>query len=148
MTEGERRIYESLSPSRGSHTLTIIYTQNWPRCTLCRQAVRTDADIAYKMFCDASLLWDGKALTHNELRTILMDGETFMERGSGGSFRRPGEYGLDPVREWARRELGKTGVVLADIDIAVRRYGPRFGLNSNGDAMLIEKKERWPNEVV
>ena len=33
-------------------------------------------------------------------------------------------------------------MVLVDLDLAVRRYGPDFGLDADGDLMLIEKKEQ------
>lgn len=52
-------------------------------------------------------------------------------------------YGRDPMREWMRREFpgGKDGLVLVDLDLAVRRYGPKYDLDAEGDLMLIEKKE-------
>ena len=160
MTEGERRIYHWIDdrvyrdndskqgyerdPStwRGSHTMVVEYKRPWPICECCGQHVRVDADTAYMMFCESSIKWNGENITHNELRFKLLgidDGVT----DSKGSFRNPASYGIDPFREWGRRELGKN-IVLIDLDIAVRRYGDRFGLDSNGDLMLIEKKERWP----
>lgn len=52
-------------------------------------------------------------------------------------------YGIDPMREWIRRELpgSRKGMVVIDLDMAVRRYGPNYGLDSTGDLMLVEKKE-------
>lgn len=52
-------------------------------------------------------------------------------------------HGIDPLREWMRRELpnASDGIVIIDADCAVRRYGPNYGLDSDGDLMLIEKKE-------
>lgn len=52
-------------------------------------------------------------------------------------------YGNDPMREWMRRELpgGKDGLVLIDLDLAVRRYGENYGLDAEGDLLLVEKKE-------
>jgi hypothetical protein len=52
--------------------------------------------------------------------------------------------GIDPMREWMRRDLPKPseGLVLTDIDLAVRRYGKRFGTDAEGDLMLVEMKER------
>ena len=71
MTEGERRLAESLHPIRGVHALTVIYIANWPRCPGCRQAIRTDPDLAYELFLNAGLRWDGKSISHDELRNIL-----------------------------------------------------------------------------
>jgi hypothetical protein len=47
------------------------------------------------------------------------------------------------MREWMRRELpgSKDGMVIADLDLAVRRYGERYGLDAEGDLLLLEKKE-------
>jgi hypothetical protein len=58
-------------------------------------------------------------------------------------FRGAERYGLDPFREWGRRILppSRDGYVNIDGDSLSRRYGPRFGLDSNGDLMAIEKKE-------
>ena len=145
--QGERRLLDSLNASRGYHELLIRYKEDWPRCIYCGQSIRTDYDLAYQLFITADLWWDGKAITHNALRSVLMENEQFEERSSGKIFRQPDNYGLCPFREWCRRELGKTGVVIADIDNGLRRYGPRFNLDSNGDAMLIEKKEKWPTET-
>lgn len=56
-------------------------------------------------------------------------------------------HGIDPFREWGRRELpgpkdGKrSGLVWVDLDGAIRRYGPAFGLDDSGDLLLYEKKE-------
>lgn len=52
-------------------------------------------------------------------------------------------YGIDPFREWVRRELpgSSNGFVISDIDYGVRLYGDNFGLDEDGDLMLIEKKE-------
>jgi hypothetical protein len=52
-------------------------------------------------------------------------------------------HGIDPMREWMRRELpgSKDGMVLVDLDLAVRRYGNRYGLDAEGDLLLLEKKE-------
>ena len=56
-------------------------------------------------------------------------------------------YGIDPMREWMRRELPGSsdghgsGIVLIDLDLAVRRYGAAYGLDSIGDLLLVEKKE-------
>lgn len=121
--------------------MDINYTSEWPRCAECGQLIRTDADLAYKMFADASLAWDGKPIDHYELRDLLLGDELWIERESGGKFNRPEEYGLNPLREWCRRELGRTGVVVVDIDAVVRRYGDRFGLDAVGDQMLVEIKE-------
>jgi len=151
MTEGEKRIYDWISHRmdsdprwRGCHTLKIEYVQNWPCCPLCKQDIRTNADLAYSMFCVAKLYLDNREITHDELREILLQHpETAMN--SRNQFRNPESYGLDPFREWGRRELGRD-IVIADLDVAIRRYGPRFGLDSDGDLMLIEKKEIWPRE--
>ena len=150
MTEGERRIYTWISKSmsarglswRGCHVLQVVYITKWPICGTCKQAIRTDSDLAYRMFCEAKLFWDGKAINHDELRQILLQTNELAVNSNGG-FRYPGTYGLDPFREWGRRELGLC-IVIADLDYAVRRYGERFGLDAEGDLMLIEKKERWP----
>jgi len=151
MIEGERRIYYWISDGlksnprwRGCHTLKVEYAQGWPRCSLCKQDIRTDAELAYSMFCEAKLYWDNREITHDELREILLQ-HPEPAMNSRNRFRNPESYGLDPFREWGRRELGR-GIVLADLDIAIRRYGPRFGLDSDGDLMLIEKKEVWPCE--
>jgi len=151
MTEGEKRIYGSIdhgmkangSRWRGCHNLKIEYAQSWPRCSLCGQDIRIDADLAYSMFCEANLYWDNKEITHDELRQALL-GVPGSARDSRNQFRNPESYGLDPFREWGRRELGRS-IVLADLDIAIRRYGPRFGLDADGDLMIIEKKEVWPS---
>jgi hypothetical protein len=47
------------------------------------------------------------------------------------------------MREWMRRELpgSRDGMVLVDLDLAVRRYGDRYGLDAEGDLLLLEKKE-------
>ena len=52
-------------------------------------------------------------------------------------------HGIDPFREWARRELPQPeeGLVISDLDYAFRRYGEMFFLDGLGDLMLIEKKE-------
>lgn len=149
MTEGERRIYRWIErnhksdgdPFRGAHTLKVYYQDTWPVCECCGQAVRVDVDTAYQMFCRATLKWDGKDVSHDELRDILLGLPSSIE-DSQNTFRSASSYGLDPFREWGRRELGRN-VVLADIDVALRRYGERFGLSADGDLMLIEKKERW-----
>jgi len=151
MTEGERRIYTYISESmeklgtkyRGAHTLRIHYDCVWPVCDCCKQAVRINSDEAYNMFLRATLIWNGKEVTHEELRYILL-GISDDVIDSHGVFRNPESYGIDPFREWGRRVLGKS-IVLADLDISVRRYGSRFDLDSHGDLMLIEKKETWGN---
>ena len=153
MTEGERRIYTFISDGleasekkwRGSHTLRIYYKDSWPICQHCKQDVRTDSDMAYNMFLNASLEWDGELINHDDLRVIMLE-QNEKAIDSQGKFRSPGSYGLDPFREWGRRELGKS-IVLIDLDIAVRRYGSRFGIDSEGDLMLVEKKEHWPNSA-
>jgi hypothetical protein len=50
---------------------------------------------------------------------------------------------IDPMREWIRKELPGPGfgMVVEDIDVAIRRYGKNYGLDDYGDLMLIEKKE-------
>ena len=147
MTEGERRIYNWISDRmkdnnyRGAHTLVVHYKREWPICDCCGQSIRVDSDLGYAMFCEASLRWDGREISHNELREILL-GIECEAIDCNSSFRRPGEYGLDAFREWGRRELGRN-IVLIDLDISVRRYGTRFGLSEDGDLMLIEKKELW-----
>ena len=56
-------------------------------------------------------------------------------------------HGIDPMREWMRRELPGSkdglgnGIVLVDLDLALRRYGRKYGSDSMGDLLLIEKKE-------
>lgn len=52
-------------------------------------------------------------------------------------------HGIDPLREWMRRDLpaSSKGLVIIDMDVALRRYGRRYGLDALGDLMLIEKKE-------
>ena len=47
------------------------------------------------------------------------------------------------MREWMRRELpsSRDGLVLVDLDLAIRRYGQRYGLDADGDLLLLEKKE-------
>ena len=52
-------------------------------------------------------------------------------------------YGIDPMREWMRRELpsSRDGLVLVDLDLAVRRYGNNYALDAVGDLLLLEKKE-------
>ena len=52
-------------------------------------------------------------------------------------------HGIDPAREWMRRNLpgSKEGMVLVDLDLAIRRYGKHYGLDGEGDLMLVEKKE-------
>lgn len=52
-------------------------------------------------------------------------------------------HGIDPLREWGRRDLPKPrdGFVWIDLDGAIRRYGNNFGLDPDGDLMLYEKKE-------
>jgi len=151
MIEGEKRIYGSVDQGmkssgsrwRGCCTLRSEYASNWPHCSLCGQDIRTNADLAYQMFCNAKLYLDDKELTHDEFRQILL-GVPEPARDSKNQFRNPESYGLDPFREWGRRELGRS-IVLADLDIAIRRYGPRFGLDADGDLMIIEKKEVWPS---
>ena len=138
-------LLKSLDAVRGYHVLKIIYKSDWPKCSKCNQAITTDADFAYSLFCDADLWWDGGAVAHNKLRQILLGKDDDTERQSNHNFRDPQNYNLIPFREWARRELGRTGLVLADIDTGVRRFGPRFSLGPDGDAMLIETKERWPS---
>jgi len=50
---------------------------------------------------------------------------------------------VDPFRAWVRKILpsGKDGFVITDLDIAVRRFGKNYGLDGEGDLLLIEKKE-------
>jgi len=150
-TGGEKRVNgwidHRLAPDprwRGCHILRIEYAKKWPRCPQCNQDIRTDADLAYSMFCEAKLYWDNREITHDELRQILLQNQD-LPIDSKNQFRSPESYGLDPFREWGRRELGRD-IVLVDLDIAIRRYGPRFGLDSDGDLMLVEKKETWPCE--
>lgn len=151
MTTGEKYIYDYVSDGmvksskewRGSHTLRVYYRDQWPTCHCCNQAVRIDADTAYEMFMNAKIEWNGTEISHEQLRGILL-GQKEGAVNSGGRFRNAGSYGIDPFREWGRRELGRE-IVLADLDIAVRRYGRRFGLDESGDLMLIEKKEVWPS---
>ena len=52
-------------------------------------------------------------------------------------------HGIDSFREWGRRCLPRpgAGMVITDLDIGIRRYGNNFGLDQEGDLMLIEKKE-------
>lgn len=52
-------------------------------------------------------------------------------------------FGIDPMREWMRRELpsARDGMVISDLDVAIRRYGQRYGLDAEGDLRLLEKKE-------
>lgn len=106
--------------------------------------IRIDQDRAMALFLAAELWWDNRPMTHAELRAILLENEQWEERSTMRRFHRPNSYGLDPFREWCRRELGETGVVVVDVDNVVRRYGRRFMLDEAGDAMLIEKKEQWP----
>lgn len=49
--------------------------------------------------------------------------------------------GIDPLRAWGRYYLPSDGLVCADLDYGFRRYGPNFGLDQEGDLMLLEKKE-------
>jgi hypothetical protein len=116
---------------------------SWPRCECCKQSIRSDPDLAYNMFLCAKLYWDNKEISHDTLRDIFLGLSESKAVNSNGSLKYPGEYGVDPVREWMRRELGGS-IVIIDADYAVRRYGKRFNLSADGDLMLIEKKERWP----
>lgn len=47
------------------------------------------------------------------------------------------------MREWMRRELPSAGegMVISDLDVAIRRYGRKYGLDAEGDLRLLEKKE-------
>jgi hypothetical protein len=47
------------------------------------------------------------------------------------------------LREWMRRILPgpREGIVISDLDIGIRRYGPNYDLDGEGDLMLMEKKE-------
>jgi hypothetical protein len=53
-------------------------------------------------------------------------------------------YNNDPFREWMRRDFppASDGFVPIDIDNAIRCYGKKFGLDGDGDLLLIEKKEQ------
>lgn len=53
-------------------------------------------------------------------------------------------HGRDPMREAIRRDMpnSRDGVVFTDIDLAVRHFGPNYGLDSDGDLMVIECKTR------
>ncbi len=152
-TQGENRVYGWISDEldrqgklwRGVHELSVHYKQSWPHCGGCNQAIRTDANLAYAMFLESDLYWDGEKITHETLKSVLL-GKSDEDRDSGVRFRSPGTYGIDPLREWGRRILGRD-IVLCDLDLAVRRYGPRFGLNPYGDLMLIEKKESWGSPI-
>lgn len=52
-------------------------------------------------------------------------------------------WGIDPFREWGRRDLPgpAEGIVIIDLDNAIRRYGEAHGYPKQGDLILIEKKE-------
>ena len=128
---------------RGFHVFGVQYSSEWPKCEWCNQAIRSDKNLAYSMFVNATVFWDGEQITHDQLRDNLLGIVGSEAVDSKCHFRNPSEYGIDPVREWMRRELG-LNIVIVDLDYAVRRYGTRFGLDSEGDLMLIEKKEVWP----
>lgn len=64
---------------------------------------------------------------------------------------RKGIEGIDPLREWIRVDYpdSRDGLVVEDLDLAIRRYGPGYDLPAEGDLMLVSKKtshETWnPN---
>jgi len=79
---GEIRIYnwldhairtgEYASRWRGKHLLHIRYTESWDFCKYCEQAIRNDADKAFSMFMTADLQWDRRAISCDELVTLLV----------------------------------------------------------------------------
>lgn len=50
-----------------------------------------------------------------------------------------------PFRAWGRKEFpnSRDGMVIVDIDVAIRRYGQRYSLDDEGDLMIIETKEKF-----
>lgn len=57
-------------------------------------------------------------------------------------FRNPDKFQVLPLREYLREELppGSAGCVVEDLDLLVRHYGMRYGLDATGRFMLIEQK--------
>lgn len=69
-------------------------------------------------------------------------------------FRNPEFYKIEPLREWIRRMMpnASDGFVVIDLDynrgmddlgknVWIRRYGQRYDLDEQGDAMIISIKE-------
>jgi len=52
-------------------------------------------------------------------------------------------WGISPLRQYLRQTLpsGSEGMVIEDIDLAIRRWGRNYDLDDHGDLMLIEQKE-------
>ena len=58
------------------------------------------------------------------------------------TFRNPEHLQVLPEREWLRQQLpsGREGFIAEDLDLVVRAYGPRYGLDALGRFRLIELK--------
>ena len=60
---------------RGNHILRVRYSEWWPMCEHCKQPITTNETFGVRLFLGATLEWDGNAITHEELRGILMGDE-------------------------------------------------------------------------
>jgi len=57
-------------------------------------------------------------------------------------FRNPDKFQVLPFRDWLRTNLpnGSNGMVVEDLDLVVRCYGPMYGKDGDGMFMLVENK--------
>jgi hypothetical protein len=76
LTPGQKRIYEWISNRmeckewRGWHILKVNYLEDVRMCDKCKQPIESP-DEAYLRFLSATLKYDGRTITHDEMRRLI-----------------------------------------------------------------------------